>query len=72
MSFIEVDSYNGFSKGVIAAHKPFNIGDLLFIKPIEFRFSSPTLYAVIDGETGKETGEYIDGNEFKNRFKVEL
>ena len=57
-----------FNAKVIIKHENLNIGDVVYLKPLEFKYSSPTLYAVINRKNGVAES-YIDGNEFKNRFE---
>jgi len=63
-----------FSAKVLVRNNGLEIDSLACIKPCEFRpyFDTILLYAVINKNTGQETGVYIDANEFKNNFeKVE-
>jgi len=58
----------GFNAKVISRHLDYDIGETVYMKAIGFKFSTPTLYAVLERENGKVTG-YVDANEFKNRFE---
>ena len=59
-------SFNAIS---IARHENIKPGEVVYIKPITFKWGTPTLYAVLDRLTGKQTPCEIDGNEFSNRFR---
>jgi len=59
-------SFNAIS---IARHEKINPGDVVYLKPIGFKWGTPTLYAVLDRLTGNKTSCQIDGNQFKNRFR---
>ena len=58
----------GFNAEVVCRHRNHMPGDLVFIKACGWKFSTPTLYKILDRQNGKAIG-YIDANEFKNRFK---
>jgi hypothetical protein len=57
-----------FNAEVIIRHENLNIGDIVYLKPICFKYSTPTLFEVLNRQSGAAEG-YIDGNEFRNRFK---
>ena len=62
-----IDKKKGFEVRCIAKHENVNYGDVSYIKPVEFYFSTPTLYAILNRADGTSIG-YITGSEFKNMF----
>ena len=59
----------GFNAKVVCRHREHMPGELMYIKACKWKFSTPTLYKILDRKNGKTTG-YINGNEFKNRFRT--
>jgi len=59
----------GFNAEIIIRHRQFMPGEQVYIKACRWEYSTPTLYKILDRKNGITTG-YIDGNEFKNRFRA--
>ena len=68
-----------FNAKVVIRNNRLNIGDIVYLKPIEFKgpkfglyagARTPLLYAELNRQTGANTGVYIDANEFKNNFEL--
>ncbi len=57
-----------FKAEVVARHLNYDVGEIVYMTEVEWRFSTPTLYAVVNPKTGKKV-DYVDANEFKGRFK---
>lgn len=61
-------SSKGFNVEVVCRHLKYMPGEKLYIKACAWRYSEPTMYKILSRDTGEAIG-YIDGNEFRNRFK---
>lgn len=59
---------SGFNARVTIRHERLNIDDVVYLKPVEFKYSTPILFAIINRANGVAK-DYIDGNEFRNRFE---
>lgn len=58
----------GFDARVLVRTNGLSVGSVVYIKPVEYLYSTPTLFAVLNRKTGVPE-YYIDGNEFRNRFE---
>lgn len=61
-----------FNAEVIMRNNSLNIGDIVYLKPIQHHRinGSLMLCAEINRQTGADTGVYITGNELYNNFKI--
>jgi len=59
----------GFYVKAISRHNNISAGCIIYIKAVEFKNNSPTLYAILDVENGLAVGS-VTANELKNRFEI--
>lgn len=60
----------GFYAKVTMRHESLMPGQIVFMKAVAHKYSTPTLYAILDRRTGVETGDEVDANTFRNQFVV--
>lgn len=59
----------GFNATVTARHLNLMPGESVYMKACAWKYSTPTMYAVLERKNGKKL-MYVNGNEFRNRFNV--
>lgn len=58
----------GFYAKLVVKHLNYEIGQSVYVKPVEWKFSAPTRYAILDVRSGMEV-DYVTANTFRNRFE---
>jgi len=60
----------GFNVKVTSRFCEFSLGEDIYLKAVEFKHSTPILFAELNRKTGAKTGRFVDGNELNTNFDV--